>query len=437
MAGGDTLSMKPDYQSMCVLERLRAENESLKAAAGKKKRHFWRSFLVWMLIILACFFAITGTLSAWVKTTTLDTNTFVNTVAPLIKNDAVAKAVSDEAVTQLFKTYNVEGQIKTAVTGLQQLIQQAAPAGAKLPDVDLSFIAGPVASGLESFAKTTTQKILQSKAFYTIWSDTIRAGHTAMVNILTGKQGAVVTSKGDTVILNLGALLTQVKDKLAGSGLTFLNKVQVPANFGQIELFTAKQLGAAKGGVHLLQVLSWVLPLLALIFFALAVWAAVDHRKGLLRVGIGLAVAMLLVLIVLKVAHSALFGQIKVAENLAAANVIWNSLLVGLRQVVRGLLALGIIVAVASGIAGPSKLATWLRTHFTDFFKNRRARREAGVEEQSPFYTFMNKYTWWLRGLGFAVAIIVLVAIPHISALAIILTVVILGIYLIVVEFLR
>lgn len=306
-----------------------------------------------------------------------------------------------------------------------------------MPDVDLSFIAGPVASGIESFAKTTTQKILQSKAFYTIWSDTIRAGHTAMVNILTGKQGAVVTSKGDTVILNLGALLTQVKDKLAGSGLTFLNKVQVPANFGQIELFTAKQLGAAKGGVHLLQVLSWVLPLLALIFFALAVWAAVDHRKGLLHVGIGLAVAMLLVLIVLKVAHSSLFGQIKVAENLAAANVIWNSLLGGLRQVVRGLLALGIIVAVASGVAGPSKWATWLRKHFTDFFKNRRARREAGVEEQSPFYTFMNKYAWWLRGLGFAVAIIVLVAIPHISALAIILTVVILGIYLIVVEFLR
>jgi anti-sigma-K factor RskA len=105
------------------LERLRKENLALKekleaAKPGRKERHFWRSIAVWLLIVLACIFAIAGTLSTWVRTTTLDTNSFVNTIAPLVKQDAVAKAVSDAAVKKLFQTYNIEGQIESSLKEL-------------------------------------------------------------------------------------------------------------------------------------------------------------------------------------------------------------------------------------------------------------------------------------------------------------------------------
>ncbi len=429
-----------EKESAEELARLKAENEALKAKVDKankrgKRGGFWRRFTVWLLIILACIFSVLGALSIWVKTTTLDTNTFVNTVAPLVTNEKVAKAVSDAAVQALFKQYDVSGQIKAGLTDLSQTVRQAAP-NLPHPDIDLSVIATPITGGLQSFASTVAQKILTSDAFYKVWTDTLRLAHTATVNIVTGKGNKVISSQGDTVVLNLAPLLDQVKAKLADAGLGFLNKVQVPANFGQVKLFTSSQLGVAKGMVHLLEVLSWVLPLLAFIFFVLAVIIAKDRRRVLLREGIGLAIAMLIVLVVLRVAHNELLGLVKKQENLAAANVIWTGLLSGLKQALWGLLALGVVVSVGAGVAGPSKWALWTREHVGDFFKNWRERRE-GKKGKTAFMAFMDQYAWWFRVGGLVVAVIFLATLPHVSGLAVILTVVVLLVYLAVIELLR
>ncbi|HEY5493136.1 MAG TPA: hypothetical protein VIK15_00960 [Candidatus Anoxymicrobiaceae bacterium] len=421
------------------LARLAAENEELKAqlaAGGKtKKHHFWRNFLVWFLIILASLLALAGTLSTWVATTTLNTNTFVKTVAPLVKNDAVAKAVSDQAVAKLFATYDVEGKIKSGLTQLETAVKQAAP-NAPIPDINLSVIAGPISSGLQTAAKTISQKILTSAAFYKVWQETIRLAHTAMVNIVEGKQNAAVTSQGNTVVLNLSPLLTQIKDKLAAAGLGFLNKVQVPADFGQIKLFTSDQLGAVKGAVNLLRLVSWLLPLLAFIFYIIAVLIAINRRTALMGAAIALAITMLIVLIVLKVAHTQLFNQMKQAEVQAAANVVWGSLLAGLYQAVRGLLALGIVVAIGAAVAGPYKWSTSLRGHTAAFFTKWRERRQGG-EPKTGFYAFVDKYAWLLRIAGLVIAVIVLVALPHISGLAVLIAVIILAVYMAIIELLR
>ncbi|MHB8895838.1 MAG: hypothetical protein ACYC99_11775, partial [Candidatus Geothermincolia bacterium] len=417
------------------------ENLALKekldsTKADKKQRHFWRSFLVWILIILACVFSIAGTLSAWVQTTTLDTNTFVKTIAPLIEQEAVAKAVSDAAVTSLFKTYDIPGKIKSGLNELSNAILQVAPKDKNLPDINLSFIADPISGALEGVAKTAAQKILTSKEFASIWEKTLRTAHTTMVDIIKGKKDAVVTSEGDTVILNLSELLTKIQDQLVNAGLGFLKNVKIPADFGKIELFTSAQIGSVKSLVNLLGLLSWVLPLLALIFFVLAVVLAVDHRKALLGSGIGLAIAMLIVLIVLKVAHGGLIGQIKVPENVAAANVIWTTVLSGLKQAVWGLLVLGVVVAVGAGVSGPSKWATWVREHVADFFKNWRDRRE-GKKGKTPFSAFMEKYAWWFRIGGLVIAALILALLPSVSALAVIITVIVLAVYMAVIELVR
>ena len=423
------------------LAKLAAENEDLKArlaeaGKAKKKHHFWRGFFVWFLIVLASILALAGTLSTWVATTTLDTNTFVNTVAPLIKQDAVAKATSDFAVKKLFETYDITGKIKSGLSELNSAIKQVAPKNVNLPEIDLSFIAEPISSGLESFAKTAANKILKSQQFFKIWQDTLRLAHTAMVNIVEGKKDAAITSQGNNVVLNLSPLLNQVKDKLVASGLGFLNNVKVPADFGQFVLFTSDQLGAVKGAVNLLRLVSWLLPLLAFILFVIAVVIALNRRTALMAAAIALAITMLIVLIVLKVANNQLLGQIKNAEILAAGNVIWGSMLAGLYQAVRGLLALGIIVAIGAAVAGPYKWSTWLRGHTASMFKSARERRQ-GDKPKTGFFAFMDKYAWWLRIAGLVIAVIVLVALPHISGLAVIIAVIVLAVYMALIELLR
>jgi hypothetical protein len=422
------------------LARLKAENEALKAKVAKADKRetrggFWRRFTVWLMVILASIFSVLGVLSTWLKTTTLDTNTFVSTVAPLVQNDEVAKAVSDAAVQQLFKQYDVTGRIESGLDTLSQTIKEAAP-NLPQPDVDLSVIATPISGGLQNFASSTAQKILQSDAFYTVWKEALRISHTAAVNILTGNTSKVITSQGETVVLNLAPLLDQVKTRLTDAGLSFLNKVEVPADFGQIELFTSKQLGVAKGLVNLLQTLSWVLPLLAFIFFVAAVLITKEKRKVLMWEGIGLAIAMLVVMVVFRVAHNELLGLVKKQQNLAAADAIWSGVLTGLRQAVFGLFALGVVVAIGAAVAGPSKWAISTREHVGDFFANWRERRE-GKKGKTDFMAFMDKYAWWFRIGGLVVAVLVLVWIPHVSGLAVILTVALLLVYLAVIEVLR
>jgi hypothetical protein len=421
--------------------RLKAENEALKAQVSKKAKRekkggFWRRFTVWLLIILACIFSLLGVFSTWIRATTLDTNTFVNTVAPLVKSEAVAKAVTDVAVKQLFEQYDVKGKIKTGLTQLDTAIRSALPPKVPVPDVSLGSLADPISSGLESASKTVAQKILTSDAFYKIWESSVRMSHQAAINIIRGNKNAAVTSQGDKVILNISPLLDKIKAQLVASGLTFLDEVQVPANIGQFELFTAKQLGSVKSIVKLLDLLYWLLPLLALLCFIGAVWLSKNHRRALIRSGVGLVIVMLLVLIVLKVAHSQLFNQIKVPENLAAADVVWGSLLHGLKQAVWGILVLGAVVAIGAGFAGPSKWAVWTREHTSDFFAKWRARRQ-GEAEKSKFSAFLDKYQWWFRIGGLVVAVIILAILPHVSALAIILAVVILAIYMALIELLR
>jgi cell division protein FtsL len=422
------------------LARLKAENEALKAKAEKlskreKRGGFWRRFTVWLLVILAVVFSVLGVFSVWLKTTTLDTNTFVATVAPLIHNQEVAKAVSDTAVAKLFAQYDVQAQIESGLNQVSEAVRQAAP-NLPQPNIDLSAIAAPITSGLKTAASTVAQKILTSDAFYKVWSEALRVAHTAAVNILTGNTNKVLTSQGDTVVLNLAPLLDQVKTKLTEKGLSFLNKVQVPPDFGQIKLFTSKQLGVAKGLVHLLEVLSWVFPLLAFLFFVAAVLLTKEKRKVLMWEGIGLAIAMLVVMVVFRVAHNELLGLVKKQQNLAAADVIWTGILAGLRSAVFGLFALGIVVAVGAAVAGPAKWAVWTREHVGDFFTHWRERRE-GKKGKTPFMEFMDKYAWWFRMGGLVVAVLVLVWIPHISGLAVILTVAILLVYLAVIELLR
>ncbi len=429
-----------DRGNEAEIARLKAENQALKAEVeksgkGGKRGGFWRGFAVWLMVVLAVIFSVLGAISVWLKTTTLDTDTFVSTVAPLVQDDAVAKAVSDAAVKQLFTQYDVEGQLESGLNQLSDTIRQAAPGLPELP-IDLSVIAGPITSGLEDFAKSASQRILTSDAFFKVWSESLRLSHTAAVNILTGNEDKVLTSQGDTVVLNLAPLIDRVKTRLTDAGLGFLDKVQVPEDFGQVELFTSKQLGVAKGLVHLLEVLAWLFPVLAFIFFILAVVIAKDRRKVLMWEGIGLAIAMLVVLVVFRVARNELFGMIKNPTNLAAADVIWATVLSGLKSALFGLLTLGIVVAIGAAVAGPYGWAVWTREHVGDFFAHWRERRE-GKKGKTPFMAFMDKYAWWFRIGGLAVGVLFLVLLPHVSALAVLLTVIVLLVYMAVIELLR
>ena len=382
----------------------------------KRKGSFWRSFVACLLIVFGCLFALLGTFAAWGRATVL-TDAFVDTIAPLIQKEAVAKAISEEAVKALFQEADVAGEIKRS-----------------LPS-DLDFIAEPVSTTLKTVTQYAAEEILKSSAFQSVWKNMLALAHSTAMEIIKG-DGAVTTDKGQ-VVLDIGKLLEEVRKSLVDDGVEILKNVEIPKDAGKIVLFPSDKLEAVKEVVNLLDTLNWVLPLLAFIFLCLGVIIANSRRKALMGVGIGLAITMAIMLIAFSLAKSMLLGQLENETQLAAATVIWNGVLHNLVQIKLGILFLGILIALGAAVAGPYKWAVLIRGKTTELFKKWRERRRTGDKSKGPIGTFLAAHAWAFRIAGIVVALIVLLVLPTMSITALIITGAILVFYLVLIELLR
>lgn len=405
------------------VERLKAEKQALQTELQKKetkerKPFPWRNLLAWILVVLATIMAIAAPLASWGHDYLLDTDRFVDTVAPLIQEDEIAQVVSERAASRLIEELDIQDRLDRV-----------------LPE-DIAFIAGPLTNGIETLAQKSAEVILTSDQFYWVWERMLTFAHTTAVNAIRGDGALEVTQQGD-IVLDIEELLEELKDRLIEAGLTFLDKVPVPSDAGMVVLFTAEELGVARGGIHLLDTLNWLLPALAILFFAAAVVISTDRRKFLMASGIGLALAMAISLIALNFSQNQLLNQVKVEANLAAAQVVWDKLFSSLVAILWGGLALGVVVAAGAAVAGPYKWAEWLRTKTAHLFEAWQDRRRRGVKEPGPLGKFMEAHKMALRVGGLALVVFILLLLPKVSVGAVIGLAIALLVYLVVIELLR
>lgn len=129
---------------------LRAENEALKAqlaAPAVENRHRARRVIAAILAFLTGLLLVTSLLSVWTNRTALNTSVFVDRVAPVIEEPAVQDLVAREITTQLFDALDV-----------QQRLQEAVPE-------QLTFLAGPLSSGVQDFTQKQVVKLVGTDAF--------------------------------------------------------------------------------------------------------------------------------------------------------------------------------------------------------------------------------------------------------------------------------
>jgi hypothetical protein len=422
------------------VERLRAEKYALQAQLAKqvvkKKRHFpWRGIIAWILIVLACLMAIVSPIAVWAKTTFMDTDKFVSTVGPLIEEEEVAKALSDEIANRLYVGLDIQRRVEDALNSVTEAIQEAVPDKLDSLAGKLDFIAGPISTGLQTLIQKITYEVLTSSQFQEAWYKILEASHSTVVRIINGEGAISIGSEGE-VMLDVGELANNVQDRLVEGGLTFLEKVPIPDKITSIELFTSSQLGMAKTGIEILNTLNWLLPLLALLFFAAAILISEDRRRYLMIAGAALAVAMAFSLMVLNLAKGELLGQVKNPANLEAATIIWNQVTAQLIKANVGLLFVGVIGAVGFAISGPYKWAVWLRRKTQWLFSMERDRRLAG-KESGPVGLFFAAHIWGIRVFGAAFFFGVLWLIKPLTGVKVVVVLCIFLIYLVICELLR
>jgi hypothetical protein len=302
-------------------------------------------------LVVGCVLALLAVVSTWASAVILDTDRYVATVAPLAANPAIEDAVASILTTRIFKAVNAK------IT-----IQDALPAKAQ-------FLAAPLKNNLQGYTQETIHSVLAAPQFLIIWERANRAAHTALVRVLTGQQqhGALTVADG-TVTLNLAPVAARVQARLDQAGITFLDRALAKLN-GQVAIFQSDRLAKAqdpltkvRNAVGFLEQLDPWLIVLTLAALAAGVVIAPRRRPAILWAGLGVALMMVVLGLGLAVLRSVYLNALdpNVFPHDAAA-AVFDIVAQSLRDTIRVLFALGLIVAAGAALAGPSRMARQLR----------------------------------------------------------------------------
>jgi len=342
------------------LERLRGEVAELHAhppappaPPRRRRRGGWRAVVAVVCIVLGCVLAPVSVLAVWTANQVSDTNRYVENVAPLIHEPSVQTALTDKISTQINARLNVAGLTNQAADTLSSR-------GLTRVGTLLHTFSGQLAGAVAGFIHSQVAKIVASPQVASLWVQVNRTAHAQLVKALSGQGNGAVTISNGQVVLNLGPFITLVKHRLAARGFTIVNSI--PAINPTLALFSAKYLVKAQTGYRLINDLKIVLPILALVLLGAGIYVARGHRRAVIGAGLGLAGSMLLLGIALAIARSIYLNS--VPSNVLPANaaaVLYDTLVRFIKDGLRVILVVGLIVAIAAFFTGPSVTAVGTR----------------------------------------------------------------------------
>lgn len=392
------------------------ETESVteEKAATKAPRPRWQRILAGTLAVLACILFPLSVLSIWLNNTVLDTDQYVETVAPLATNPTVQNAIADRVVTVLQD--NVD---------LDQKIEDALPKKA-------SFLAGPLSAGIENVAHAAALKVVQSDQFAKLWAEANRRAHAQVLAVVEGERSPLVERDNGQVVIRLGPVVDLVVRKLHELGLPMFDTSQVKRLNPGFVLIDSQELQQTQSLVSLFRKVVVILPILTILCIAGAIWLSPRRRRTALRIAIGITAAMGILLVALNLGRSAYLNALPETANQAAARAVYDQIVSFLRDSLRALFVLGIVVGIGIWLAGPSAAAVKIRTFSGDRV------RGIGNEGTGPaaLTEFVGRYRRALRIGVIALALIVVVAVDHPTPKLILVLAILVVLLLLLIEFL-
>lgn len=396
-----------DARAQAAQDEVHAAKAASASPAGAPTRSGrqggWRTLVASILIVLGCLLAPMSVLAVWSSNQISNTDRYVANVSPLIKEPAVQSALTDRITRAVTSQINVQGDINQAAA---DLTKRGLPRLGGL----ISGYSGTLASGVTNFIHTSVAKIINTPAAERIWIKANTIAHTQLANALAGQKHNAIVISGNQVVLSLGPMIDQVKHDLAAQGLTVVNKLP-PIN-PTFPLFNAKYLIKAQTLYRTLNILKWVLPILAIILLAGGIYIARGHRRALISASLGVAAGMLLLAIGLAIGRAIYLNELPASAAPDAASAVFDTLVRFIKQGLRVILAIGLIVALAAFFTGPSDAAVWTRNAFNSAFAKIRGTRKGG-----PVGQWVYRHRTTLRVAAVAIAALVFVLISYPSAL--------------------
>jgi hypothetical protein len=383
--------------------RLRAQLDRRAIRADRTRR----GGLVFLLGF-GCLLVALSVIAIFVRVTVLNTDRYVKTMAPIAASPAVQQTVADKLDTAI-----------TSRVDFDSLLRQALPDRA-------DPLAPALAGGLQQAIRSRLDDFVASQRFQNLWNEANRRAHTRVVELISTGRSKRLVLQGDTVYLDLGAVVDRVRQALQERGLDRL-AAAIPASVdGRVTLLQSDGLVKARRAVNLLEGLTIVLPILALLCLGGHVWLSRPRRRGLLRVGLGLLLTAFLLLALLGIGKTAYLDAINqsVLPRQAAADIF--DALIGLpRTAVRIVAVAAIVLAIVAiliGRAGPMarRSAAMVRGLATDERIGWVAERRSALQWSAVGLGVVVLLFWSAPGAGvvLVVAALVVATVAVIGALA-------------------
>ena len=378
-----------------------------------------------VFIVLGCVLAPVAVIGVWTANQVSDTSRYIANIEPLIHEPAIQTALTDKVTTAITSHLNVTGYVDQASAQLSS--RGLTRVGALVK----SF--GPsLASGVAGYVHTAVHKIVTGPRFARAWVQVNTVAHQALTKVLSG-QGKTASIRNGQVVIDLTPFIEIVKQNLSARGFTLIDKL--PPIHPQLALFSAKNLDKAQALYRLINDLKIVLPILSLVLIGLGVWVARGHRRALIGAGLGFAASMLVLAAGLAIFRTIYLNSVppSVLPGDAAA-AMFDTFVRFIKQALRTLLVVGLVVAIGAFFTGPSAAAVRTRAAFRSGFDWVRGRGERAGVSTGPVGLWTYAHRRVLRVSAVALFALIFVFWGRPTALVVILLAVLLLVALALIE---
>ena len=337
--------------------RLRAETAAAPVAVQPphRRRKVGRSTAAVVLILIGALLAPVAVVGSWARGLMVDTDRYVETVAPIASDPLVQSAVSNRVTLAIVDALNV-----------QELTTQAtdAVAGLDLPPIvsgAVQSLQQPLQDAITNFIHKNVTKIVSSDAFENTWQEANRAAHEQIVATLRGDPDALAKiSDTGQLTLDITPIIEQVKTSLEQAGFTLVSRIpDIKVTF---PIASSADLVRLQNAYRLIDVLGGLLPYLSLGLLAAGVLAAQRRSRALVIAGLSLAGAMVLLGAALLIGRSLYANSLPpTVQRVDTAVAIYDQVVSLLRVELRVGLVLGLLVAIIAFAAGGTTAARQLR----------------------------------------------------------------------------
>jgi hypothetical protein len=177
---------------------------------------------------------------------------------------------------------------------------------------------------------------------------------------------------------------------------------KIPEIHTSFTVVNDKNIGKAKTGFRLLQIIGNWLPVIAVVLAVLGVWLARRWRRAAVAACFGIAAGALVLGIGLTVFRAIYLDKLPADVNQDAAKAVYDQLVLFLRTAVRSVVVLGVALGLGFWFSGHGLRAARVRRVFTAGIDATRGALETAGLRLGPVGPFVHRYHNWLMWIVLA-----------------------------------